>query len=71
MKIVLASNNQGKLAELQAMFGALGCTLVRQRFVVIGARDDTGAELPRLAAMLVAVLMGEVAVSLTFTALPT
>lgn len=30
MKIVLASNNQGKLAELQAMFGTLGCTLVRQ-----------------------------------------
>ena len=30
MKIVLASNNQGKLVELQAMFGALGCTLVRQ-----------------------------------------
>jgi XTP/dITP diphosphohydrolase len=30
MKIVLASNNQGKLNELQAMFGSLGCTLVRQ-----------------------------------------
>jgi XTP/dITP diphosphohydrolase len=30
MQIVLASNNQGKLAELQAMFGNLGCTLVRQ-----------------------------------------
>lgn len=30
MKIVLASNNQGKLAELQAMFAGLGCTLVRQ-----------------------------------------
>jgi XTP/dITP diphosphohydrolase len=30
MKIVLASNNQGKLAELQAMFANLGCTLVRQ-----------------------------------------
>ena len=30
MKIVLASNNQGKLAELQAMFEPLGCTLVRQ-----------------------------------------
>ena len=30
MKIVLASNNQGKLAELQAMFADLGCTLVRQ-----------------------------------------
>ena len=30
MKIVLASNNQGKLGELQAMFAPLGCTLVRQ-----------------------------------------
>ena len=30
MKIVLASNNQGKRAELQAMFAPLGCTLVRQ-----------------------------------------
>ena len=30
MQIVLASNNQGKLAELQAMFANLGCTLVRQ-----------------------------------------
>jgi XTP/dITP diphosphohydrolase len=30
MKIVLASNNQGKLAELQAMFAPLGCELVRQ-----------------------------------------
>jgi len=30
MKIVLASNNQGKLAELQAMFAPLGVDLVRQ-----------------------------------------
>jgi len=30
MKIVLASNNLGKLAELQAMFAPLGCTLVSQ-----------------------------------------
>ena len=30
MKIVLASNNVGKLAELQAMFAPLGCALVRQ-----------------------------------------
>ncbi len=30
MKIVLASNNAGKLAELQAMFEPLRCTLVRQ-----------------------------------------
>lgn len=30
MKIVLASNNKGKLAELDAMFAPLGCVLVRQ-----------------------------------------
>jgi XTP/dITP diphosphohydrolase len=30
MKIVLASNNPGKLAELQAMFAPLGVQLVRQ-----------------------------------------
>ena len=30
MKIVLASNNQGKLAELQALFTPLGCTLIPQ-----------------------------------------
>ena len=30
MKIVLASNNQGKLAELQVMFAPLGCELVCQ-----------------------------------------
>ena len=30
MRIVLASNNRGKLVELQAMFHSLGCTLVAQ-----------------------------------------
>ena len=30
MKIVLASNNQGKLRELQEMFAPLGCILVCQ-----------------------------------------
>jgi XTP/dITP diphosphohydrolase len=30
MKIVLASNNRGKLSELQAMFAPLGCELVAQ-----------------------------------------
>ena len=30
MKLVLASNNQGKLAELQALFAPLGIELVRQ-----------------------------------------
>jgi XTP/dITP diphosphohydrolase len=30
MQIVLASNNPGKLTELQAMFADLGCNLVRQ-----------------------------------------
>jgi XTP/dITP diphosphohydrolase len=31
MQLVLASNNLGKLAELQALFGPLGCTLIAQR----------------------------------------
>ena len=30
MQLVLASNNQGKLAELQALFGPLGFTLIAQ-----------------------------------------
>ena len=30
MKIVLASNNKGKLVELQALFGPLGCALIAQ-----------------------------------------
>ena len=30
MRIVLASNNQGKLAELQAMLQPLGCPLITQ-----------------------------------------
>jgi len=30
MKLVLASNNAGKLAELQALFAPLGCALVAQ-----------------------------------------
>jgi XTP/dITP diphosphohydrolase len=30
MKLVLASNNKGKLAELQALFTPLGCTLIAQ-----------------------------------------
>jgi XTP/dITP diphosphohydrolase len=29
-RVVLASNNAGKLAELQAMFAPLGIVLVRQ-----------------------------------------
>lgn len=47
-----------------------GCTLVRQRFVVMGAVNEAGGELPRFGAMLVAVLVDRLAVSLTFTALP-
>ena len=30
MRLVLASNNQGKLAELQLLFAPLGCTLIAQ-----------------------------------------
>lgn len=47
--------------------------LLRQRFVVTGAIEETGAELPRFGAMLVAVLQSDSlnwrAVSLTFTVL--
>ncbi len=47
-----------------------GSALVRQRYVVTGAVDEAGGELPRFGALLVAVLVDELAVSLTFTALP-
>ena len=36
MQIVLASNNPGKLAELQALFGPLGVALLRQSNLGIG-----------------------------------
>jgi len=39
-KIVLASNNPGKLAELQAMFGPLGIALVRQGDLDIGEAEE-------------------------------
>lgn len=49
-----------------------GAAIVTQRFVVSGARDDQGAELPRFSAVLTAVLTarstGWQAVSLTFSA---
>ena len=38
--IVLASNNAGKLIELQAMFAPLGVTLVRQGELNIGEADE-------------------------------
>jgi XTP/dITP diphosphohydrolase len=40
MKIVLASNNQGKLAELQAMLSDLHMTLVRQADLGIGEAEE-------------------------------
>ncbi len=40
MKIVLASNNQGKLAELQAMLAPLGVELLRQSELGIGEADE-------------------------------
>lgn len=40
LKIVLASNNAGKLAELQAMFAPLGVTLVRQAELGIGEAEE-------------------------------
>jgi len=40
VKIVLASNNPGKLAELQAMLAPLSMTLVRQSDLGIGEADE-------------------------------
>jgi XTP/dITP diphosphohydrolase len=40
MKIVLASNNSGKLAELQAMFVPLGVQLLRQSELGIGEAEE-------------------------------
>lgn len=40
MKIVLASNNQGKLAELQAMLAPLGVELVRQADLGVGEAEE-------------------------------
>jgi XTP/dITP diphosphohydrolase len=40
LKIVLASNNVGKLAELRAMFAPLGVTLVRQAELGIGEAEE-------------------------------
>jgi XTP/dITP diphosphohydrolase len=40
MKIVLASNNRGKLAELQAMFAPLGVELLRQADLGVGEAEE-------------------------------
>ena len=40
MKVVLASNNAGKLAELQAMLAPLGLTLLRQAELGIGEAEE-------------------------------
>ena len=40
MKIVLASNNSGKLAELQVMFAPLGVQLLRQSELGIGEAEE-------------------------------
>ncbi len=40
MKIVLASNNSGKLAELRAMFSPLGVQLLRQAALDIGEAEE-------------------------------
>ena len=40
MKIVLASNNLGKLAELQAMFAPLGVELIRQADLGVGEAEE-------------------------------
>ncbi len=40
MKLVLASNNRGKLAELQAMFAPLGVELLRQADLGVGEAEE-------------------------------
>lgn len=40
MKLVLASNNAGKLAELQQLFGTLGLALVRQSELGVGEAEE-------------------------------
>ena len=40
MKIVLASNNLGKLAELQSMFAPLGVELIRQADLGVGEAEE-------------------------------
>jgi XTP/dITP diphosphohydrolase len=40
MKLVLASNNPGKLAELQTLFAALGLQLLRQSELGIGEAEE-------------------------------
>ncbi|RZI96942.1 MAG: RdgB/HAM1 family non-canonical purine NTP pyrophosphatase [Variovorax sp.] len=40
MKLVLASNNAGKLAELQALFAPLDVTLARQSDLGVGEADE-------------------------------
>jgi XTP/dITP diphosphohydrolase len=40
MKIVLASNNLGKLAELQVLFAPLGVSLVRQAELGVGEAEE-------------------------------
>ena len=40
MQIVLASNNSGKLAELQAMFSPLGVQLLRQSDLGVGEAEE-------------------------------
>ncbi|RDI25855.1 RdgB/HAM1 family non-canonical purine NTP pyrophosphatase [Pseudacidovorax intermedius] len=40
MKLVLASNNAGKLAELQQLFGTLGLTLVCQSELGVGEAEE-------------------------------
>ncbi|MBY0467330.1 MAG: RdgB/HAM1 family non-canonical purine NTP pyrophosphatase, partial [Burkholderiales bacterium] len=40
LKLVLASNNRGKLAELQVLFAPLGVALVAQADLVVGEADE-------------------------------
>ena len=74
-----AAEAQGALARARLVTGrgsilplGPGISLLRQRFVVTGARDASGADVPRFGAMLTAVLrrsdIGQEAESLAFSA---
>ena len=78
---VLAAEFEGIFARARLVTGkgqirplGTGRALLRQRFVVTGALDANGAEMPRFGAVLIAVLAAEAAqwraLQLSFVALP-
>lgn len=80
-QLVLAAEFEGIFARARLVTGkgqirplGTGRALLRQRFVVTGALDANGAEMPRFGAVLIAVLAAEAAqwraLHLSFVALP-